>query len=240
MPGAPVNPLTARAHVFVDDLDRPRIDEGDHHHLVRVLRLRPGDVVTVCDGAGRWRVARLGRGAVPGALGRVVEQPRPAPELTVAFALVKGDRPELTVQKLAELGVDRVVPFAAERSVVRWDPAKADRQCRRLADIARHAAMQCRRAWLPRVDRVTTFTEVAALPGAALADIDGAPPSLAHPTVLVGPEGGWGPAEGATRPRVRLGAHVLRAETAAIAAGAILAALRVNLVHPRPDSVPDV
>ena len=237
-PSSPaVSPLDARAHAFVDDLDHPRLSDDDHHHLARVVRLGPGDAVTVCDGAGRWRAARLGAGPQVADVGDVVADARPDPALTVAFALVKGERPELTVQKLTEIGVDRLVPFVAERGVVRWDEAKAGKQARRLAEIARQAAMQCRRTWLPRVDAVATFAEVAGLPGAALAHIDGDGPSLDHPTVLVGPEGGWSPSElAADLPRLRLGHNVLRAETAAITAGALLAALRADLVLERPSS----
>lgn len=232
-PSSPaVTPLTARAHAFVDDLDRPTLSVQDHHHLARVVRLRPGDPVTVSDGAGHWIAARLSSGPEVDTTGDAVADPRPAPPISVAFALVKGERPELTVQKLTELGVDRMIPFVAERGVVRWDVTKSDRQARRLADIARHAAMQSRRTWLPRIDRVSTFAEVAGLPGAALADLGGSAPSLRHPTVLVGPEGGWSPAEqSAGLPRVRIGANVLRAETAAITIGALLTALRAELVQ---------
>jgi len=144
---------------------------------------------------------------------------------------VKGERPELAVQKLTELGVDRIAPFVAGRSVVRWEPARADRQVERWRAIAREAAMQCRRTWLPEVAPVASFAAVTALPGAVLADAAGGPPTLDRPVVLVGPEGGWTPEERASGPpTVRLGAHVLRAETAAITAGAILTALRAGLL----------
>ena len=129
--------------------------------------------------------------------------PRPDPPITIAFALVKGERPELAVQKLTELGVDRIVPFVAERSVVRWDAAKADRQAARLRAIAREAAMQCRRRWLPEVAELATFAEAAALPGAALADRDGEPPTLARPVVLVGPGGRLGRRGAGGRPAAR-------------------------------------
>ncbi|HET6953059.1 MAG TPA: RsmE family RNA methyltransferase [Acidimicrobiales bacterium] len=229
--GPAVTPFTARAHAFVADLDAPRLTGDDHHHLTRVLRLGPGSDVTVGDGAGRWRPARLAESSEVVVAGDVVADARPDPPVTVAFALVKGDRPELTVQKLTELGVDRLVPFVAERSVVRWEPAKAQRQAERLAGIARHAAMQCRRTWLPRVDPLASFADVAALPGAALADRDGDPPTLAHPTALVGPEGGWAPAERAVGlPVVGIGPLVLRAETAAVTFGALLTAIRANIV----------
>ena len=93
--------------------------------------------------------------------------------------------------------------------------------------------MQCRRAWLPVVDDVTTFDGVAALEGASLADAGGRPPTLDHPTVLVGPEGGWTDEErGCGLPAVDLGPHVLRAETAAMAAATLLAGLRAELVRP--------
>lgn len=226
-----ITPLTARAHVFVDDLAAPRLSTDDHHHVARVLRLTSGSEVTVGDGAGRWRTGLLTGDADVDITGEIVTDTRARPEITVAFALVKGDRPELAVQKLTELGVDRLIPFTAERGVVRWDASKVDRQAARLADIARHAAVQCRRTWLPQIDRVASFVQVAGLAGATMADLDGDPPTLARPTLLVGPEGGWSPSErDADLPRTRIGAHVLRAETAAITAGVLMAALRAQLV----------
>ena len=228
---AAVTPVTARAHAFVADLASPELSAGDHHHLARVLRLEPGCLVTVGDGAGRWRAGRLTGGTTVEVAGDVRADAPPRPPITVAFALVKADRPELTVQKLTEVGVDRIAPFVAERSVVRWDEAKAARRADRFGEIARHAAMQCRRTWLPRVDRVATFDEVVALPGATLADPDGDPPTLARPVVMVGPEGGWSPRERHVDvPRTRLAEHVLRAETASIAIGVLLVSLRSELV----------
>jgi RsmE family RNA methyltransferase len=104
-----------------------------------------------------------------------------------------------------------------------------------LQKVAREAAMQSRRCRLPVVLPVTTFEAVVVLPGACGADAGGRPPSLDHPTVLVGPEGGWHPDERAQLPeRVGLGDHILRAETAAIAAGSLLTALRSGrAVDPR-------
>jgi 16S rRNA (uracil1498-N3)-methyltransferase len=229
--GGAVTPANARAHVFVGDLEAPVLDSGDHHHLVRVLRLAAGSDVTAGDGAGRWRPCRLADGPALEDVGPIVAEPRPEPPITVAFALVKGERPELAVQKLTELGVDRIAPFVAGRSVVRWEAVRAERQLERWRSIARQAAMQCRRTWLPDVAPVTTFDSVAALPGAVLADAAGAPPRLDWPVVLVGPEGGWTPGErGSGLPTVRLGAHVLRSETAAITAGAVLTALRAGVL----------
>jgi RsmE family RNA methyltransferase len=102
-----------------------------------------------------------------------------------------------------------------------------------LRAVARAAAMQSRRVRLPQVDEVTEFASLVADAGsaAALAQPGGDPISLARPTVLVGPEGGFSEAEAACGlPAVDLGPGVLRAETAALAAGILLCALRVGLV----------
>jgi len=219
--------------VFVDDVDAPVLDDNDRHHLERVVRVRRGDAVVVSDGRGRWREGVLGDHGVVEPTGAVQTTPLAEPPITIAFALTKGERPELAVQKLTELGVDRIVPFASDRSVVRWDGGRATSHVDRLRRVGREAAMQCRRPWLPVVDEVADFATASALPGAALADLGGEPPSLAHPTVLIGPEGGWSDDERAQAlPSVSLGVHVLRAETAAITAAALLVAIRATLVGP--------
>jgi len=218
--------------VFVADLDRPVLDDADHHHLSRALRLRDGDPLVVSDGVGGWRAARFA-GAEPEVAGEPQLAPRPGPAIEVAFALVKGAKPELAVQKLTELGVDRIRPFVAARSVVRWDAARSDSALVRLRRVAREASMQSRRAWLPAVDEVASFAAVADDPRACRAERGGAPPSLDRPLILTGPEGGWDDAERAVElPTVGLADGVLRAETAAITAGAVLAALRAGLVRP--------
>lgn len=219
-------------HAFVADLEHPELDDGDRHHLARVLRTRPGDPLTVSDGAGRWRSCRFGETLEP--TGPVVTVAAAAPVITVAFALVKGERPEWVTQKLTELGVDVVVPFTAERSVVRWDPARAATALGRLRRVAREAAMQSRRCRLPDVRPPVDFSAAASLPGAALADRAGQPPTLDHPTVLIGPEGGWSPEErAADLPVIALGPHGLRADTAAVTAAAVLGGLRSGIVAPK-------
>jgi 16S rRNA (uracil1498-N3)-methyltransferase len=217
--------------VFVDDVDVPTLLPHDRHHLERVLRVRRGDPVVVSDGAGRWRLGTLDISGAVDPTTEVETVARPEPTITVAFALTKGERPELAVQKLTELGVDRIVPFRAARSIVRWDAGRAEGNVDRLRRVAREAAMQCRRAWLPEVGELLAFGDVAVLPGATLAEAGGGPPTLDRPTVLIGPEGGWSDAERACGlPVVGLGSHVLRAETAAITAAALLGALRCRLV----------
>jgi 16S rRNA (uracil1498-N3)-methyltransferase len=84
----------------------------------------------------------------------------------------------------------------------------------------------------PLVEPVSEFSALSRMPGMAMADLGGEPPALDHPAVLIGPEGGWSEVEAAAGlPRVDLGPHVLRAETAAVAAAAVLAALRAGLVR---------
>jgi len=218
----------AAAHVVVASLDAPVPDDVDVHHLARVLRLRTGAPVTATDGSGRWCPCEwTGGGLAP--TGAVVVEERPEPLITIGFTPVKGDRPEWTVQKLTELGVDRIVALRAARSVVRWEGPREGAALDRLRRVAREAVMQSRRCWLPEITGVLLPGDVA---GAVLAEPDGGRPGLDRPAILVGPEGGWSPEELAAAPAtVSLGGTVLRAETAALTAGAILVALRVGLVN---------
>lgn len=212
-------------HVFVESIDAPELTATDRHHLERVLRLRAGDALTVADGNGWWRPCRYGVPLEPTAEPRYVSEREPS--ITVAFTPVKGDRPEWVVQKLTELGIDRVVVMQAERSVVRWEGERAPRQLERLQRVAREAAMQCRRCRLPEIAGVWGLAEVAALDGVVRAERGGAPLSLGRPVVAIGPEGGWTASERAAIPdAVGLADHVLRAETAAVAASALLTAQR--------------
>lgn len=218
---------------FVADLDDPALSPEDRHHAERVLRLRRGEPVVVGDGAGRWRPARWASRLEPA--GDVVEERKPVAALTVAFALVKGSKPELVVQKLTEVGIDRIVPFVADRSVVRWDEARSTRAVQRWRAVARAAAMQSKRVWLPEVDDVVDFATAAAAPATVRSDMGGRAPSRWDRRVLVGPEGGWSDTErGHPLEAVSFGPNVLRAETAAIAVGAILVALREGTVAPAP------
>ncbi|HEY5026077.1 MAG TPA: RsmE family RNA methyltransferase [Acidimicrobiales bacterium] len=237
--------LGAAAQVFVDDLDALEVSLDDEHHLVQVLRLRLGETVVVSDGAGRWRPCRFTGPAPHGAArspvleadGPTVTAGRAEPEVTVAFVPVKGERPEWVVQKLTEAGVDRIIVLGSLRAVVRWEGERRDRALERLRRVAREAAAQSRRPWLPELAALTgldALSERLAPVPLALAQLGGAPPSIGAPAVAVGPEGGWDPSEAQGRPLVGLGPTVLRAETAAVAAGLLLCALRQGLVGPAP------
>ncbi|MBA3655393.1 MAG: 16S rRNA (uracil(1498)-N(3))-methyltransferase, partial [Actinobacteria bacterium] len=155
----------AAAHAFVTDLDAPDLRPDDEHHLFRALRLRPGEAVTVSDGAGRWRRCTVGaRGLEPA--GDVVVEPRSEPPIAVAFALTKGERPEWVVQKLTELGVDEIRPMTTRHTVVRWDHGRRAKAMARLREVARSAAMQARLAWLPAIGEPCGFDDALAAFGA--------------------------------------------------------------------------
>jgi len=216
-------PSTHAPHIFVDDLEALELDPADDHHL-RVLRIPVGAAIIACDGRGAWRLCR--RTVSIEAAGPTTTGARATPSISIAFALTKGDKPELVVQKLTELGVDRIVPFFAERSVVRWDDARAQRNLERLRRVAREAAMQSRRFTLPDLSDIASVASVGAQ-GFVRADRGGTPLTLACPSIAIGPEGGWSDDERTSMPEsVGLADTVLRAETAAIAAAAVLGALR--------------
>ena len=234
----------AAAQVFVEDVGHPVLGADDQHHVGRVLRLRDGEEVIVSDGAGRWARASwhdgeltpLTDGHGPGGDGRPQTEAAATPSLTVAFAPTKGERPEWVVQKLTELGVDRIVPLVSERSVVRWEGARGTSAVARLRRVAREAAAQCRRVWLPEVTEVVPFAGLGGLAGpgeVVLAQLSGDRPHAGQRVVAVGPEGGWSSAElGAGLPTVGFGLSVLRAETAAVTAGALMVSLRTGTVAP--------
>jgi 16S rRNA (uracil1498-N3)-methyltransferase len=225
----PEKPGGTAPHVIVGEIDHPVMCAEDVHHLANVRRLRDGDLVSATDGRGSWRWCAFEDAALT-VVGDVSTEPEPSPKLTVGFALVKGSKPELVVQKLSELGIDTIIPFIAERSVVRWDDAKTERQGERLTKVAREASMQSRRVWLPTVAPVARLSDLVSLEGSVRADRDGSALCSANTTVLIGPEGGWSPAEADMTPVVGLGRTVLRAETAAIAAATLMVALRDGFV----------
>jgi 16S rRNA (uracil1498-N3)-methyltransferase len=222
----------AAAHVIVGDVDAPELADEDSHHLHAVLRIRPGEAVSVTDGAGAWRLCHLRSDGGLSPSGEVVRRSRPSPGITVGFAPVKGDRPDWAVQKLTEVGVDGIVILRTERGVVRWEGERGARHLERMRAVIRQAVMQSRQLWLPRLSGPADFASLVAAPGVAVAAAGGAPPSLEFSTVLVGPEGGWSRCEEASaKAKVDLGPAVLRTETAALTAGILLSGLRAGVVR---------
>jgi 16S rRNA (uracil1498-N3)-methyltransferase len=210
-------------------------------HAVTVSRVRPGETLLLGDGAGLMLGVTV-LSAAPAELSvRVdtVERTPPAtPRIVLVQALAKGDRDELAVQAATELGIDGVAPWAASRSVARWEGVKVAKGQARWAAIVREASKQSIRPWLPEVSALTTTKQLAALAAGTrmllLEPTASARLTTIEPTVdgrdivlVVGPEGGIAPSEleileraGATR--VRLGDTVLRTSTAGPAAVAIL------------------
>jgi 16S rRNA (uracil1498-N3)-methyltransferase len=219
---------TTSAHVLLapesfDVAGAIELDEDAEHHLRRVLRLRDGEVVSVTDGAGRWRLAVAvvdGPSLRLSPDGDVVVEPAPSAPLTIAVAMPKGDRLDWLVQKSTELGADRLVLLHADRSVVRWKPERARTQRERLQRISDEACRQSR-----RVRRVVIEGPVDAgqvLDRFVVAEPGGRPLGPTDRSVAVGPEGGWSPEELELAPdRVSLGPNILRTETAVVAIAAL-------------------
>lgn len=208
------------AHVFVDSLDDPQISADDLHHLSRSLRLRDGEIVSLSDGHGRWRLAQWAGDAVQ-VNGEILFQERDHRPCAVALVPVKGDRTEGAIEKLVEIGIDEIIVIApTAHSVVRWDDKKWAAALERYARIARSAAMQSRRVYSPRVTGPVALADVLAREGVALAEPGGDHGWSDVQCVVIGPEGGFSAEEvaGASH-RVDLGGTILRADTAAIVAG---------------------
>ncbi|SFB70468.1 16S rRNA (uracil1498-N3)-methyltransferase [Nocardioides terrae] len=213
------------------------VDGDEAHHAVAVRRLRVGESVVLTDGAGAsvvGEVASTGKRVFTVTVTEVSSAPAPAPAFTVVQALPKGDRGELAVEVLTEIGVSTVVPWAASRSVAVWKGERAEKSLARWRATAREAAKQARRAFFPTVSPLACTADVAALVAAAdvavvLHEESGSPlssvdlPGSGEVLVVVGPEGGLAPEELATFEEagavtVRLGAEVLRTSTAGLAA----------------------
>ncbi|QQD77385.1 16S rRNA (uracil(1498)-N(3))-methyltransferase [Curtobacterium sp. YC1] len=235
---------------LVDSLDGVAVggtvplDGPEGRHAVTVSRVRVGEPLRISDGRGTvvaGSVAEVGRDTLTLAVETVSVDPAPSPSLTLVQALAKGGRDEMAVQAATEVGVDRVVPWAAARSVSRWDGAKVEKGRARWAAIVHEAAKQAIRSRVPSVGAlVTTGQLVPALgegttvlvldPTATVRLASWEPPADVEDIALVvGPEGGIDTAEldrlgAAGAVRVRLGDSVLRTSTAGPAALAVLQA----------------
>ncbi len=217
-------------------------DEG--RHGVTVRRLRVGESVDLVDGAGRraaGTVAATGARDFTVSVLTVMDEPEPQTRLTVVQALAKGDRAESAVEMLTECGVDRIVPWAAHRSVSVWRGERASKGANRWRAVAAAATKQSRRSRVPTIGELADSERVAQLLagarlGLVLHEEAAARLSRLEPpadsgdvVIVVGPEGGITPEELARFDSVgaltvRLGESVLRTSTAGVAAAAILLA----------------
>ena len=213
--------------------------EGDEARHAVVRRIRVGEEVALTDGAGTTAVGTVTgstKSALTVTVTAVESAPAPRPHVTVVQAIPKGDRAELAVEVLTEIGVDRIVPWAASRCVAVWRGERAAKSLARWRSTAREAGKQSRRAWHPEVTELAATDAVASmLERADLAvvlhetgdtSIRGCEvPEDGYVVVVVGPEGGISEEE-LTAFRgahvVRMGEPVLRTSTAGVAAVAAL------------------
>lgn len=239
--------MTLPVHVVDDLADATpgatvQVAGDEAHHAVAVRRLGVGERVVLTDGRGRavsGAVSATAKKAFDLVVDEVTDSPRPAPTVTVVQALPKGDRGELAVEVLTEVGVDVVVPWAASRSVAVWRGERAAKSHAKWASTAREAAKQARRVWHPEVAPLASTADVVARIEAAevalvLHEEASAPlsslevPDAGEVLLVVGPEGGVSPEEleafaAAGAVPVRLGREVLRTSTAGVVAvGALL------------------
>jgi 16S rRNA (uracil1498-N3)-methyltransferase len=217
------------------------VDGGEGFHASNVRRIRPGEELDLSDGAGTVAhcvVEEAVKGRLSARVLDVAAVPRPAPVVTVAQALPKSERSELAIELATEAGADGFLAWQAQRCVARWESAaKVDKGLRRWGAVARSAARQSRRAYVPEIEAMVSTAELLTrVPGALtlvlhesatvpLAEIGLA--DAAAVLLVVGPEGGisdeeLGALTAAGARTVRLGPSVLRTSTAAaVALGAI-------------------
>jgi 16S rRNA (uracil1498-N3)-methyltransferase len=234
---------------LVPSLDGVRVGsgvtvEGDEaHHAVAVRRLRVGESVVLTDGRGvavTGEVTSTGKRVFEVVASSVDAEPAPEPAFVVVQAIPKGERGELAVEVLTEVGVAEIVPWAASRCVAVWKGERVTKSLNRWRSTAREAAKQARRSWFPDVPEMATTRDVVdVVADADLAVVlhEEASQSLAcldvpltgRVVVVVGPEGGLTDDEvsaltGAGAVSVRLGSEVLRTSTAGLAAVSALLA----------------
>lgn len=221
------------------------LEGPEARHAVTVKRLAPGEAVDIVDGAGTRMSGKVTAASSSGlevACASVVVEDRPRTRLVLVQALAKGDRDELAIETATELGIDAVIPWQSERSIVRWKGDRAAKAHAKWQSVVTAAAKQARRAWIPEVRAaVDTAGLAAAVETAALAVVlhedavrplravletwleTGAAEAVREVFLIVGPEGGISQREvtrlcGQGAVTALLGHHVLRSSTAGPAA----------------------
>ncbi|MFK0151902.1 16S rRNA (uracil(1498)-N(3))-methyltransferase [Streptomyces sp. NPDC090493] len=238
-------PVFVVEHLPADGTGQYVLDGPEGRHAVSVKRLQPGEEVVLTDGAGRYAVCEVlaaeGRDRLVVRMTAVSREPEPSPRITVVQALPKGDRGEVAVETMTEVGVDRIVPWQAARCITQWKGERGLRSLAKWRGTAREAGKQSRRVRFPEVADAATTKQVAALlAGAGLAAVlhsdfgHGSEPLAAAElpaegeiVLVVGPEGGVARDElalfeEAGAKAYTLGPTVMRTSTAGTAAAALL------------------
>lgn len=216
------------------------LDDNAANHVARVLRLRPGAQVILFNGQGGEYPAvleRLDKQRVEVAVGGFVEREAESPlRVTLAQGVSRGERMDYTIQKAVELGIDRIVPVFAQRSVVNIQGERLDKRVRHWQGVASSACEQCGRNRVPPVSDALRLDDwlrqddgvlkLILHPDAPL-DLSRVAPPTGPISLLIGPEGGFTPQELAQAQDsgyvgLRLGPRILRTETAAVVALSVL------------------
>lgn len=220
------------------------LNTEETRHLRDVLRLRAGDKINVFDGAGSEFLCRIREIGKKETAIEIIEKVAPAApesalELTLAVALLKGEKFDLVVQKACELGVSRIVPLVTKRADVKLkDQKETEKKLERWRKIVIESSKQCGRARLMKIETPVLFAGFAneanadslffsERNGTSFENFLAGKPQIKQVTAVIGSEGGWDDAEIEMASAnnfhiITLGGRILRAETAAIVIPALL------------------
>ncbi len=218
------------------------LDAEEAKHAISVRRMRVDEAIQLTDGRGlrvQGSVSEIKAKSLIVKVATVTQEQSPTNEITLIQALAKGDRDELAIQAATELGVMRVIPWQAERSISRWDAAKAAKGQVRWQVICDEAAKQSLRVWHPQVEQLVDsqtltkgfaeFDQVYVLDPTAIRGLASQKAFSSKIAVIIGPEGGIDESElslfeAAGAIRVGLGDSILRTSTAGVAAISVIQA----------------
>jgi 16S rRNA (uracil1498-N3)-methyltransferase len=216
------------------------LDGDEGRHAATVKRMREGEVIHLCDGQGTRAIAtvvKVHKNSLDLSIDQFTFEESPEPRFVVVQALAKGERAELAVEMLTEVGADAIIPWRAEHSIGKWD--SVEKGLEKWRRTSRESAKQSRRAWIPEISNLKSTAEVCEMMSQAQSVFvlhESADQALAACAIreqgtimiVVGPEGGISPDElaafsSAGARVVHMGASVMRTSTAgAIAVGGLL------------------
>ena len=216
------------------------LDGDEGRHAATVKRMREGEVIHLCDGQGTRAIAsvvKVHKNSLDLGIDQFTFEEAPEPRFVVVQALAKGERAELAVEMLTEVGADAIIPWRAEHSIGKWD--SVEKGLEKWRRTSRESAKQSRRAWIPEISNLKSTAEVCEMMSQAQSVFvlhESADQALAACAIreqgtimiVVGPEGGISPDElaafsAAGARVVHMGASVMRTSTAgAIAVGGLL------------------